>query len=225
MNMIHSAADMEQLIHSYGFLPFFANAVPGWSIEDHTPPELWFAKDVDGPWEWKGPVTADATIAYGKFFHNKAGFIAKEWIPDFVNYRRDGYDYDSRVDEGFADTQENILIHTLEKTNAIRSKELRALTGLNSKQGGARFDKHITKLQMLAYVTTAGFTYETTKAGVPYGWGIALYALMEQVFPRSFVRSAYKRKPKKSEERIMEYLMQKLGPQYEKDIRTLIERR
>ncbi|HCV55821.1 MAG TPA: hypothetical protein DF911_07695, partial [Erysipelotrichaceae bacterium] len=90
---------------------------------------------------------------------------------------------------------------------------------------GARFDKHITKLQMLAYVTTAGFTYETTKAGVPYGWGIALYALMEQVFPRNFVRSAYKRKPEKSEERIMEYLMQKLGPQYEKDIRTLIERR
>lgn len=225
MNMIHSAADMEQLIHSYGFLPFFANAVPGWSIEDHTPPELWFAKDIDGPWEWKGPVTADATIAYGKFFHNKAGFIAKEWIPDFVNYRRDGYDYDSRVDEGFADTQENILIHTLEKTNAIRSKELRALTGLNSKQGGTIFDKHITRLQMLGYVTTAGFTYETTKDGTPYGWGIAMYALMEQIFSRSYVRSAYHRKPEQSEARILSFLLQKLGPQYETDIKPLIERR
>ena len=40
--------------------------------------------------------------AYGKFFENKAVFISKEWFPDFANYRRNGYDFDARFDDGLA---------------------------------------------------------------------------------------------------------------------------
>ena len=47
---------MIQLVEDVGFLPFFTNHIPGFSVEECCPRELWFAEGVDGPWEWKGPV-------------------------------------------------------------------------------------------------------------------------------------------------------------------------
>ena len=88
--MISSEKDLAAMVETYGFLPLLKNSIPGFSVEEHTPPELWFADGVDGPWEWKGPVIAETGCAYGKFFSGKAGFISREWFLDFANYRRDG---------------------------------------------------------------------------------------------------------------------------------------
>ena len=66
MRSIRSAADIVALTNEWGFLPFFENGIPGFSVEELTPKELWFASDVDGPWEWKGPVIRASGCAYGK---------------------------------------------------------------------------------------------------------------------------------------------------------------
>ena len=52
---IRTFEDMIEAVNSVGFLPFFSNAVRGWSIGEHTDPALWFSDTEDGPWEWKGP--------------------------------------------------------------------------------------------------------------------------------------------------------------------------
>ena len=41
-------------------------------------------------------------VAYGKFFDKKAGFISREWLPYFLNFRRDGYDFDALWEDGKA---------------------------------------------------------------------------------------------------------------------------
>ena len=97
---LHSADDLIAAVEQYGFLPFFRNEIHGFSIEELCPPELWFADDVDGPWEWKGPAARSGKCLYGKLFNKKAGFVSREWIPDFANFRRDGYDFDARWDDG-----------------------------------------------------------------------------------------------------------------------------
>ena len=84
MRSIRSAADIVALTNEWGFLPFFENGIPGFSVEELTPKELWFASDVDGPWEWKGPVIRASGCAYGKFFGGKAVFISREWFLDFA---------------------------------------------------------------------------------------------------------------------------------------------
>lgn len=48
---IKSWHEMEELVLDYGFLPFFRNAIDGFSIEEHTPTDLWFSDMEDGPWE------------------------------------------------------------------------------------------------------------------------------------------------------------------------------
>ena len=46
---IWSAKDMEALALEWGFLPFFKNELKGFSIEEHTPPELWYDSE-SGDW-------------------------------------------------------------------------------------------------------------------------------------------------------------------------------
>jgi len=99
---LHSADGLIAAVEQYGFLPFFRNEIHGFSIEELCPPELWFADDVDGPWEWKGPAARSGKCLYGKLFNKKAGFVSREWIPDFANVRRNGYDFDARWDDGLA---------------------------------------------------------------------------------------------------------------------------
>ena len=68
---LHSADDLIAAVEQYGFLPFFRNEIHGFSIEELCPPELWFADDVDGPWEWKGPA-AHKTAPSFKFVRTDA---------------------------------------------------------------------------------------------------------------------------------------------------------
>lgn len=39
-----------------------------------------------------------------------------------------------------------------------------------------------------------------------YGWGIAAYAMPEELFGYDFITSAYQRDPQKSKERMMQHL-------------------
>ena len=137
--------DLERLVEEVSFLPFFAGDIEGFSVEEHCPPELWFAKDVDGPWEWKGPVARRGKCVYGKFFGGKAGFVSLEWFSDFANYRRDGYDFDVRYDDGLASRKDKDIYDTVIDKGALLSKELKQIC--NYKKGGNKgFETVITRL-------------------------------------------------------------------------------
>lgn len=209
-----------QTVNELGFLPFFANEIEGFSIEEHCPRELWFSDTQDGPWEWKGPVIRQGTI-YGKFFRNKAGYISKEWFADFANYRRDGYDFDSRVDEGIAPRKDEEVYCAIIKHGALLSKQLKAQCNYR-KGGNTGFETVITRLQMQTYVDTSDFVYMTDKYGKTYGWGVAEYSTPERRFGYDAVTAAYKRDPKESFERIVRRLRTVLPAASEQAIRKII---
>ena len=56
LRKISTSDELLTLIEEIGFLPFFRNEIPGFSIEDCIESELWFASDADDPWEWKGSI-------------------------------------------------------------------------------------------------------------------------------------------------------------------------
>ncbi len=131
--MVRNKEDLVNAVNEIGFLPFFANSIAGFSLEEHTAPEIWFTGG-EGPWEWKGPVIRESGCAYGKFFGRKAAYISREWFPDFANYRRDGYDFDARFDDGLASYKDRTLYELVEKNGPLLSKELKWLG--NYKKGG-----------------------------------------------------------------------------------------
>ena len=84
-------------IDQVGFLPLFRNEIEGFSAEERTCPFDWWSGDAArDPWEWRQVIARSGRVACGKFFGKKAGFISRRWFPHFANWRRDGYDFDSR---------------------------------------------------------------------------------------------------------------------------------
>lgn len=202
---ITSHKDMVELVERWGFVPLFRNEIRGFSIEEHTPGELWFSDEKDGPWEWKGPTIRESGCAYGKFFKGKAVFISRDWFLDFANFRRDGYDFDARYNDGLAAYRDKTLYDVLEQNGSLLSKQLKNLW-TDDKETRKSFDSIMTRLQMMGYVTTADFEYMQDKNGKPYGWGVARYATPEHLFGEDFTSRVYQREPQESAERIAEHL-------------------
>ena len=201
---IRTKADLINAIDKYGIVPYFTNSIRGFSIEENVAPEAWFSAE-EGVWEWKGPVIRESRCAYGKFFENKAAFVSMEWYPDLANYRRDGYDFDARFDDGLASLREKELYDLLAEHEPIISRGLK-VRGNYRKGGRKGFDSLITRLQAQGYVVISDFVYLQDKTGKQYGWGVSEYSTPEKLFGKDFTDTVYRRSPDESRKRLYDHL-------------------
>ena len=222
--IIDSHADLLEAIDEYGFLPFFANSIDGFSVEELCTWDVWYHGDTGSwpVWEWKGPTIRKTGCAYGKFFEKKACYISPEWFPDFANYRRDGYDFDARWDDGLAAGKDKRLYDLIEGNAPILSKELKKL-GDYRKGGVKGFDTIITRLQSQCYVVISDFVYMKDKYGNPYGWGVAEYSTPEILMGERFTDSVYRRSPEESYERIFDHFRELFPDTDEETIRKFLK--
>lgn len=215
------AQELTALVEEIGFLPLFKSPVSGFSVEELCSPDLWFSDEVEGPWEWKGPVARSGRCVYGRFFGGHPGFVSVDWLPDFANYRRDGYDFDARFDDGLASIKDRDLYETLARSGSLLSKELKRQCGY--RKGGLRgFDTVIARLQMQTYVVVSNFEYEIDRNGVPYGWGVMRYSTPEKLFGYECVTSAYERAPEESKSRVAAHLTRLLPDADARQIAALV---
>lgn len=218
---ITNAMELETLVQQMGFLPFFACSVPQFSIEEFTPSRYWFTEGTDGPWKWRMETARRGVVAYGKLFSKKAGLVSREWYPDLANYRRNGYDFDARYEEGLASYREKRVMDVLLQEGPTLSKDLKRLAGFGG-DGLKGFDTVMTSLQMRTYVTVHSFEYARDKYGKPYGWGIARYAVTEDVLGADVTQGAYSRTPDESKARIVHHLGQLCPNAFADDLEKLI---
>ena len=224
INDIHitSYDDLRQAIQELGFLPFFACSVPGFSIEEHVTDDLWYSASGEWKiWNWKGPLINDLNCGYGKFFDKKAVYISKDWFPDFANYRRNGYDFDARFEDGLASYRDRTLYELIDQNGPVLSKRLKLL-GNFRKGGNKGFDTCITRLQVQGYVIISDFVYMVDKKGNEYGWGVAEYSTPEQFMGPDFEESVYARNPEESYERMLEHMLKILPGTDEQVIRKVL---
>ncbi len=221
---VRSKEDLIRAVREFGFVPLFAGAVPGFSVEEHAVPEVWYQEGSSDwkVWEWKGPVIRESGCAYGRFFERKACFISREWFYDFANYRRDGYDFDARWDDGLAFRGDKDLYDLVEAHAPIVSKALKNL-GNYGKSGRKGFDTSMTRLQAQGYVLISDFVYERSRTGQEYGWGIAQYSTPELYFGEGWREQAYRRRPEESYERLLAHLRQLLPQAGETALRKLLK--
>ena len=217
---LRSPEDVRETVQRLGFLPFFRNEIPGFSIEEHTPPALWFT-EIPGPWEWKGELARDRDLIYGKFFRGRAGFLRRDWFAVSANYRRDGYDFDARFDDGLASLRDKSLYDVAAERGSLSSKELKVLAGYG-KGGEKGFDGRVTRLQMQTYLLISDFVYALDRYGREYGWGIACYATPEHRFGEDWLAEAYREDPARSKERVYAHLQGLFPEASEKQLRRLL---
>lgn len=223
---IRSQEDMVRLIETFGFLPFFENGIDGFSIEERTPAGLWYNGSVDGRddwpvWDWKGPAIQRSGGMYGKFFRKKAGYVSREWIPDFINLRRGGTDLDERYEAGEIYYKDKAVISAVRLYGSLLTPHLKMQSGFG-KGGSGGFETVVTRLQMQTDLCIADFVYRVDKRGKEYGWGVARYTTPEAQFGDAFVRSAFTRSPEASRERILAHLSALLPHATEQQIIKMI---
>lgn len=242
ITMIHNEADVAQAVVERGFLPFFKGEVANFSLEEMTPPELWFPDDSlqdMGVWDYKSDVILDADCAYGKFYRNKACFVSMRWYPHLVNYRRSRHTVSA---------DEQLILDVLRENHSLLSRQLKRMSGYTPKRPtragnplertfladvGARlphqrsradreaFDTAITRLQMGGHVLIAAFEYNHDKHGRRYGWGVARYCTPEDFFGPD--RMMVDCTPEESRELIRQHLNQLIPHATTQQIDRIIE--
>ena len=216
---IHSCPELMEFIQQVGFLPLLDSGIPGFSAEDVVDEDCRYVVFDDGwdwpLWKWKGPIITESDCVYGKFFAGKAGFISREWWPDFCNYRRHQHPAPS---EG---SIEEAILFTLQEQGPLITRELRAACGFNGPKMRSRFDSYVTRLQMACRIITEDFVYPTDKHGREYGWGWSLLTTPEQL--HGLTSFECPRTPKESFDRILAHFKTLLPHASEKQILKLIK--
>ena len=224
---IRNREDLVALVGEIGFLPFFTCRIEGFSLEENISYDAWYQGRWSGKihwdaWDWKGEVLQNKELVYGKFFEKKAGFISKKLWPDFCNYRRDGYDFDARFDDGLSSYKDKGIVDHITGTGATLTKEIK--DSLNYKKDGNKgFETVITRLQMQTYVVPVNYEYSKRKNGDEYGWGNCRYDIAENYWGDKLCRSAYKRDPEESLERILKHIRKALPKMDEEELKALLK--
>lgn len=200
---IYSAAQLMAYIQEVGFLPLLDSGIPGYAAEDVVTDDCRYVVFPDGGWDWplwkwKGQIVTEGNCVYGKFFAQKAGFISREWWPDFCNYRRSLH---PQPDEG---TIEEAILSTLREQGSLITRQLRAACGFTGPKMRSRFDGYVTRLQMGTHIVTEDFVYPTDRHGRQYGWGWSLLTTPEALYGRDACHSD--RSPSESFDRMLTHL-------------------
>ena len=220
---IRTPEELIAYIDQVGFLPLFANEVPGFSAEEHVSDLFWWTGDPEqDPWVWREILARSGKVAYGKFFHRKAGFVSKAWFPAFANYRRDGYDFDARWDDELASFREKKIADLFEENAELYSFEIRKKAGFG-KEGEKNFEGVLTDLQMKAYLILRDFRCRRRKDGKEYGWPIAVYTTPERWIGPEAIEEGYREKPADSARRIFERIREEYPWAEEEQIRKVMK--
>ena len=130
---LESMEDLLQAVEYYGFLSFFPNDIPGFSVEEMCAPAYWFMKTATDLGSGKAR-RRRRSAARTASFPEKAGFVSREWLPELVNFRRDGYDFDARCDDGLVFPQGRGELYNTVHEGEILSKFLKKK--LDYRKGG-----------------------------------------------------------------------------------------
>ena len=200
---IYTAAQLMAYIHEVGFLPLLESGIAGFSADAVVDDDCGYVVFPDGGWDWplwkwKGSIITEGGCVYGKFFAGKAGFISREWWPDFCNYRR------SRSMGPQEGSIEEAILFTLREQGSMITRELRAACGFTGPKMRSRFDNYITRLQMDCRIVTEDFVYPLDKHQHEYGWGWSLLTTPEQLYGHDACRCD--RSPQASYDRLTAHL-------------------
>lgn len=208
-----SADSMCAAIKEKGIIPFFANVIKGYSIEELTAPQFWFDSEENenelGPWDWKIDCIQTGDIVYAKYLNNKAAFATPTWYRELMNYRRSLPKYQPNE-------KEKQVLDYLLKHGTITIKEVRKL--LDVKKNVA--DNLIGKLMMQCRVITGDIQRVYRGEFLTYnGWQISTFCTPEDYFEALMIPDC---SPEESRQRLIQHVVEITGETDMKKIERLL---
>ena len=170
---IDSPEALYRAVRECGIIPFFEGPVPGFSVEEMTPPEHWFDGETMGPWDWKIFAVQQGDVAYGKFLlGGKAAFASAECYRDLLNWRRS-------LPKCALRESDRTAYEAICEAGSHTSRELRKICGLKK----AQMDAVVTRLQYQTRLVTGDFERVYKGEFLEYqGWQLASFCRPEDLF-------------------------------------------
>lgn len=204
---IHNTQDLLETIREVGFLPLLGNEIPGFSVEERTCASDWWTGNPDtDPWEWRHIVVRDDAVAYGKLYHQKAGFVSKAWFPAFANYRRNGYDFEALIGDELASYRNQKIMRTLGCDELMNGKSLPSNEIRKLANAGKNPEPGLTELQMQTFLIVCDFKRRISREGYEYGWPIAVLQTPETKWGYDYVAREYTKDPAQSWDEIESHI-------------------
>ena len=171
--VVEGAEAIYALILEYGIIPFFENPIPGYSVEEHTPPEHWFTDESLGPWDWKIHCVQSGNIAYGKFlWGGKAAFATVDVYRELMNWRRSQPKYQPTRDQ-------QKVMDFLRENGSVSIPDVRRLLGV--KKSAA--DAQVARLMQQTRLVTGDIQRVYRGADLHYnGWQRSSFCSPEALF-------------------------------------------
>jgi len=218
---ISTRAELRELVEEIGFIPLFDGSLPGFSVQSLKKGGWWSDDPAEDPWLWRQMIAAEGDLLYGKFLERKAAFFSQEWYGIFANFRRDGYDYDARYNDGLSSYREKKIMDLFFETeNCLPSYEIRRLAGFGL-EGEKGFDGILTGLQMRGYLITRGMECKRNRRGEPYGCPVSIFSTPEALLGENFFSPYYKEEPADSLHRLCAQLQKITGADEKQALRFL----
>ena len=164
---------MLEVIRWAGIIPLTESVIPGWSIEEHTPPELWFGEETLGPWDWKIHCVQSGDIAYGKFvLGGKAAFATVDVFRELMNWRRSLPKY-------APDARQQQVLDYLKENGSMGIKDVRGMFGMKKLAA----DALMADLQRKTRIVIGDITRVYRGQDLHYnGWQSSIFCTPEALF-------------------------------------------
>lgn len=131
------------------------------------------------PWMWRIRCLEERDdIAYAKFFCKKAGYIKRTYYARFMAIRRHYNDIRTAYQEGVFDRYTRYVYEAISYAGVVSMHELKKLLGITREVNG-QFERALTTLQMLFYITICGARQKISSDGESYGWHSTLLCTTE----------------------------------------------
>ena len=177
---IYTVEDLIERVNEYGILPFWVeDGFSAWQMSGINFNALWSVRE---------KAVNSLKIAYGRFVNKKATFVSLAVFPYLCALRRDGYDFDSLVDEGRVPNREALVMNAVGNAPAASYA-----LGQSLKIKG--FDGTVASLQNKTYLCL-----NFTKSYM----GTAMLNRPEDLFGYDYVRSQYALSPAECAAKITE---------------------
>lgn len=174
------------------------------------------------PWEWRIRSIKEVDfLIYGKLFFRKAGWITKEWLPQFLSVRRNGKTFDEMYQDGIISQMEKRIFDCIRQAKRMSIQDLKSVLACK-KEDSSKFNMALIGLQMKLFITLYDETRKISMNGQPYGWPVTVFSTLEEKVGEQIVSEAYKVKTEDAFNDIYEHI-KKLNPYVqEKYVRSFI---
>jgi len=210
-----------EFVNHMGFLPLSRNSCGYISLADMTSPSQWHTNLSCDPWIWKDKMAFENKAAYAKIFSKRPMFVSLKWYPVFLSYFRPSDSMEGLHKKGVISFYAYQIYKLLNEFGKLNTHNLRNMLHIKREEK-SKFRNALIELQIKMFITVCGVSQKENKEGLPYGWHVTDYDLVERWCSREICHQSLEFSAREAGKMIKDHIRKNKPDMDEKEIEKFI---